>query len=60
MNILVTLNDGYITPLLVMLDTLFRHQTEPVDIYLIYSSVSQTAMICPYVKVDVTAAVVVV
>lgn len=41
MNILVTLNDGYITPLLVMLDTLFRHQTEPVDIYLIYSSVSQ-------------------
>lgn len=40
MNILVTINDNYMKPLQVMLASLFRQETEPLDVYLIYSSVS--------------------
>ncbi len=41
MNILVTINDNYMKPLQVMLASLFRHETEPMDVYLIHSSVSK-------------------
>ncbi len=41
MNILVTINDNYMEPLQVMLASLFRHETEPIDVYLIHSSVSE-------------------
>lgn len=41
MNILVAVNNQYIRPLLVMLDSLFTHETEALDIYLFYSLVSE-------------------
>lgn len=41
MNLLVTLNDNYIRPLFVMLDSLFAHEKTPMNIYLFYSDVSQ-------------------
>ena len=40
-NILVTVNDKYIKPLQVMLDSLFQHEHSPLDIYLIYSDISK-------------------
>lgn len=41
MNILVTLNDNYIKPLYLMLESLFAHEKEPMNIYLFYSDVSR-------------------
>lgn len=41
MNILVTLNEKYIRPLFVMLDSLYAQGPEPVDLYLLYSDVSE-------------------
>jgi len=40
MNILVTLNDKYIRPLFIMLDSLYAHRPGQVDLYLFYSNVS--------------------
>lgn len=40
MNILVTLDDNYIKPLWIMLESLFRHESHPMNIYLFYSNVS--------------------
>lgn len=40
MNLLVTLNDNYIKPLFIMLESLFANETDPMDIYLLYSDVS--------------------
>ncbi len=40
-KILVTVNDKYIKPLQVMLDSLFQHEHSPLDIYLIYSDISK-------------------
>lgn len=41
MNILVTLNDHYMKPLRIMLESLFMHEKHPLDIYLFYSNVSE-------------------
>lgn len=41
MNLLVTLDDNYIRPLLIMLESLFRHERSRMDIYLLYSNVSE-------------------
>lgn len=41
MNILVTLNEKYIRPLFVMLDSLYAQEPGPVDLYLLYSDVSE-------------------
>lgn len=41
MNILVTLDDNYIRPLFLMLESLFCHEKQPLDIYLFYSNVSK-------------------
>ncbi|MBD5545139.1 MAG: glycosyltransferase family 8 protein [Lachnospiraceae bacterium] len=41
MNILVTLDDNYIRPLFIMLESLFRHEKSKMDIYLFYSDVSE-------------------
>lgn len=41
MNLLVTLNDNYIKPLFIMLESLFDHEKETMDIYLLYSDVSE-------------------
>lgn len=41
MNILVTLDDNYIRPLFLMLESLFCHEKSPLDIYLLYSNVSK-------------------
>ncbi len=41
MNVLVASNDRYVKPLWTMLASLFWHETEPLDIYLIHSSVSE-------------------
>lgn len=41
MNILVTLNNAYIRPLFVMLDSLYAHTPGAVDLYLLYSNVSE-------------------
>lgn len=41
MNILVTLDDNYIRPLFIMLESLFCHEKSPLDIYLFYSNVSE-------------------
>lgn len=40
MNILVTINDNYMLPLLIMLESLFKNETEKMTIYLFYSDVS--------------------
>lgn len=40
MNILVTINDNYMLPLLIMLESLFNNETEKMTIYLFYSDVS--------------------
>lgn len=40
MNLLVTLNEKYIRPLFVMLDSLYAHGPGPVDLYLLYSDVT--------------------
>ncbi len=41
MNILVTLDDNYIRPLFIMLESLFYHEKSRMDIYLLYSNVSE-------------------
>lgn len=41
MNILVTLDDNYIKPLFIMLESLFYHEKSPMDIYLFYSNISE-------------------
>ncbi len=41
MNILVTLDDNYIRPLFLMLESLFCHEKTSLDIYLLYSNVSK-------------------
>lgn len=41
MNILVTLNDNYIRPLFIMLESLFSHEKTPMNIYMFYSDVSK-------------------
>lgn len=41
MNILVTLDDNYIRPLFIMLESLFCHEKSKMDIYLLYSNVSE-------------------
>lgn len=41
MNILVTLNDNYIRPLFIMLESLFFHEKKPMNIYMFYSDVSK-------------------
>lgn len=41
MNILVTLDDNYIRPLFIMLESLFYHEKGPMVIYLFYSNVSE-------------------
>ena len=41
MNILVAVNNQYIKPLRVMLASLFRHETQKPDVYLLYSCVSR-------------------
>lgn len=41
MNILVTLDDNYIKPLFIMLESLFYHEKTPMNIYMIYSNVSK-------------------
>ena len=41
MNILVTLNEKYVRPLFVMLDSLYAQEPGPVDLYLFYSDVSE-------------------
>lgn len=41
MNILVTLNEKYIRPLFVMLDSLYAREAGAVDLYLLYSDVSE-------------------
>lgn len=41
MNILVTVNDNYLLPLLIMLESLFKHETENITVYLFYSDVSE-------------------
>lgn len=41
MNILVTVNDNYVEPLFVMLESLFFHEKSPMDIYMFYSDVSK-------------------
>lgn len=42
MNILVTLNSGYIQPLQVMLASLLRYNQEPIAVYVLHHSLSQT------------------
>ena len=44
MNILVTLNEAYVEPLWVMLSSLFEHEKEFLNIYLMYFSVSQDSL----------------
>lgn len=39
-NILVALNDNYMIPLLIMLESLFQHETSPVNLYMFYSDMS--------------------
>lgn len=41
MNILVTLNDNYIRPLFIMLESLFYHEKKSMNIYMFYSDVSK-------------------
>ncbi len=41
MNILVTLNDNYIKPLFIMLESLFYHEKKTMNIYMFYSDVSK-------------------
>lgn len=41
MNILVTLNDNYVKPLFIMLESLFNHERKPMNIYMFYSDVSK-------------------
>ncbi len=41
MNILVTVDDHYVRPLRIMLASLFQHEKQPLDIYLMHSNVSQ-------------------
>lgn len=44
MNILVTPNEQYIRPLFVMLDSLFAHNAETIDLYMFYSNVSEKSL----------------
>ena len=41
MNILVSCNDAYMMPMTVFLQSLFDTQTEPVDLYFMWSEVSE-------------------
>lgn len=41
MNILVTVNDNYIRPLQVMLDSLMFHNKESITLYLVYSNIKK-------------------
>lgn len=52
MNILVTLDDNYIRPLFIMLESLFNHEKRAMDIYLFYSNVSEKnrKRLCSYIK----------
>jgi len=44
MNILVTVNEGYIPPLKVMLYSLFRNHTGRITVYLMYSDIGETEL----------------
>lgn len=41
MNLLVTLDERYVNPLRIMLESLFAHEKHTMDIYLFYSDISQ-------------------